>query len=138
MLTSTAVLGQYAIVSVNTSPNFVNASGVFHVIDIASQTVLRTGDLGGQPDAIAVSPDGNYVAIAIENERDEDLGEGRIPQLPAGFLQVMDTSSDNVDEWTLTSIDLTGLDNVIEPSDPEPEYVDINADNIGTLFFVGF
>ena len=29
-----------------------------------------TIDLGGQPDSIAVSPDGKYAAVVIENERD--------------------------------------------------------------------
>jgi hypothetical protein len=36
-------------------------------------------DLGGQPDSVAASPDGRYLAVAIENERDEDLDDGVIP-----------------------------------------------------------
>jgi DNA-binding beta-propeller fold protein YncE len=135
--TSTAVLGPYALVCVNTSPNFTNPSGVFHVIDIETRTVLRTGDLGGQPDSIAISPDGKFAAIVIENERDEDVEDGVIPQLPSGFMQIMDTSSDNVDEWTLSVVDLTGLDGALYPSDAEPEYVAINTDNIGK-FSSGF
>jgi DNA-binding beta-propeller fold protein YncE len=131
--TSTAVLGQYAIVCVDTSPNFTNPSGIFHVVDIETQEVLRTGDLGGQPDSIAVSPDGKYAAIVIENERDEEFEEGIIPQLPGGFLQIMDTSSDDVEEWTLATVNFTGLDGALYPTDPEPEYVAINADNIGEL-----
>jgi len=131
--TSTAVVGSHAIVCVNTSPNFTHPSGIFHVVDVATQEVHRTGDLGGQPDSVAISPDGKYAVIVIENERDEDFNDGLIPQLPAGFLQVMDISSENVDEWTLTVINLTGLDGALYPSDPEPEYVDINVDNIGTF-----
>lgn len=135
--TSTVVVGPYVIVCVNTSPNFTDPSGVFHVIDIASQEVLRTGDLGGQPDATAVSPDKTFVAIAIENERDEDLNDGLLPQFPAGFLVIMDVSSENVADWTLSTLELTGLDGVLYPEDPEPEYVDINEDNICKLLLFG-
>lgn len=129
--TSTVVLGPYAIVVVNTSPSYTEPSGIFHIIDIATQEVLRTGDLGGQPDSISISPDETYIAIVIENERDEDFGDGRLPQFPPGFLVIMDASSDDVNEWTMSTVNLTGLDGVLYPEDPEPEYVDINADNIG-------
>ena len=134
--TSVGVVGDYAVVTVATSASFTEPSGIFHVIDIASQEVLRTGDLGGQPDAVAVSPDGDYVAIAIENERDEDLNDGLLPQLPAGFLVIMDTASSNVEDWSLRDVSLTGLDGVLYPDDPEPEFVAINDDNIGKLYLV--
>ena len=73
-----------ALVAVNTSTDFVNVSGNLVVVDIATRTIVETIALGGQPDAIAVSPDGAYAAVAIENERDEDLGDGAPPQAPAG------------------------------------------------------
>jgi len=44
--------------------------------DIASKTIVRAIPLAGQPDSVAVSPAGDYAAIVIENERDEDLGDG--------------------------------------------------------------
>eukprot|EP00934_Nitzschia_sp_Nitz4_P009064 Nitzschia sp. Nitz4//scaffold21_size171442//115904//118824//NITZ4_002178-RA/size171442-augustus-gene-0.188-mRNA-1//1//CDS//3329542462//9054//frame0 len=131
--TSTAVIGDYAVVCVNTSPSYTEPSGIMMVIDMATHEVLRTIDLGGQPDSVGVSPDENYIAIAIENERDEDLNDGIIPQLPAGWLIIIDTASDDVDEWSIRTVDLTGLDGVLFPSDPEPEYVDINTDNICVL-----
>lgn len=126
--TSVAVAGPYALVGVNTSEDFVNTSGDLEVFDIATQTSVRTIELGGQPDAVAVSPDGSYAAIAIENERDEDLGDGAPPQLPAGFVVIVDLSGD-VADWTTSSVDLTGIANLF-PEDPEPEYVDINEDNV--------
>jgi hypothetical protein len=55
--TSVAVCGAYAIVVVNTSADYVNTSGIFHVIDVASQTVLCTGDLSGHPDSVGMAPD---------------------------------------------------------------------------------
>ena len=35
-------------------------------------------------------PDGRYAAIVIENERDEDVDDGLIPQAPPGLLQILD------------------------------------------------
>ncbi|KPQ18183.1 MAG: hypothetical protein HLUCCO18_02230 [Rhodobacteraceae bacterium HLUCCO18] len=80
--TAVAVHGMTAYAGENTSASFVEPSGVLHAIDVPSRGGLASCDLGGQPDSIAVSPDGGFVAVAIENERDEDLGDGRVPQLP--------------------------------------------------------
>ena len=79
--TSVAVLGGYALAGVNNSTDFVNTSGQLVAIDMATQTIVKSWELGGQPDAVAVSPNGKYVAVAIENERDEDLGDGSPPQV---------------------------------------------------------
>ena len=139
--TSVAVRGRFALVGVNTSTDFVNVSGHLAVVDINSQSVVSTIDLGGQPDSVAVSPDGKYLAVVIENERDEDLAtptaedpdeEGLPPQLPAGGLVVVDMNSGNPSRWTTTSVNLTGLADLF-PEDPEPEYVDINEDNIAVV-----
>ena len=90
------------------------------VVDDRSRRIVRSIDLGGRPDSVAVSPDGRYVAVAIENERDEDVDDGALPQLPAGYLSVVDTRT-----WRASKVDLTGLAEVA----PEPEYVSINARN---------
>lgn len=75
--TSVSVLGnEYALVGVNTSESFVEPGGSLVVVDIASRTIVATLDLGGQPDSLSISPDGNYAAIAIENERDEEVCVG--------------------------------------------------------------
>jgi hypothetical protein len=79
--TSVAALGGLAFAVVNTSEDYVNTSGVLVAIDIANQTIIKTWDLDGQPDSISISPDGKFVVIAIENERDEDLGDGAPPQV---------------------------------------------------------
>ena len=129
--TSVAVQGNYALVGVNTSSDFINVSGELAVIDIASRTLLNTLTLDGQPDSVAVSPDGAYAAIVIENERDEDLGDGEPPQAPAGTMNVVALSG-NPDSWTISNVDLTGIADLY-PGDPEPEYVDINSDNIAVV-----
>lgn len=130
--TSVAVKQGFVLVGINTSADLVNVSGHLQVFDIATQTSVRSIDLGGQPDSVAVSPDGNYAAIAVENERDEDLGDGVPPQLPAGNFVIVDISSADPANWTSSSVDLTGLADLY-PGDPEPEYVDINDDNIAVL-----
>lgn len=119
---------RWALLTVNTSASLADPSGELRVVDLATRSVVRTIELGGQPDAIAISPDGErYAAITIENERDEDLGGGIIPQPPAGSLQVLDLAG-QPNRWSLRTVDLTGLAEVA-PSDPEPEYVDINGRN---------
>ncbi len=113
--TSVTVLGGNVLVAVNT-------------VDIATQKVVAEIALPGQPDSITASKDGNYVAIAIENERDEEFGDGAPPQLPGGSLVIVD-SVGSPSGWKTRTVDLTGIA-ALYPTDPEPEYVDINEDNV--------
>ena len=49
-------------------------------VDLASKTIEATCDLGGQPDSIAArARTRRFAAIAIENERDEDVNDGEHP-----------------------------------------------------------
>lgn len=130
--TSIAVLGSYALVAVNTSADFVNPTGKLVVVDIAKQAVVTEIALPGQPDSIARSKDGAYVAVVIENERDEDVNDGAIPQLPAGSLVIVD-SVGAPSGWKTRNVSLAGLSGMLYASDPEPEYVDINAENIAVV-----
>nr|WP_222124912.1 esterase-like activity of phytase family protein [Variovorax boronicumulans] len=129
--TSVTVLGAHAIVAVNTSPSFVAPSGKLVVVDIATRKVVAEIALPGQPDAIARSKDGKYLAVAIENERDEDLGDGAPPQLPGGSLVIVDVAG-APGTWKTRTVDLTGIA-TLYPSDPEPEYVAINDDNVAVV-----
>ncbi|MEV6306852.1 esterase-like activity of phytase family protein [Actinoplanes sp. NPDC051861] len=119
--TSVAHLGRLLLAGVNTRTSFTDPSGKLVVIDAKSRAVVRELDLGGQPDSVAVAPSGRYIAVAIENERDEDVNDGAIPQAPAGWLAVVDTRT-----WKVSKVDLTGL-SAVAPTDPEPEYVSINS-----------
>ncbi len=123
--TSVAVVGRRAYVGVNTSESFTAPSGHLAVIDLDSKAEVTRCDIGGQPDSVAVDAAGSFIAIAIENERDEDLGEGRVGQLPAGDLVMIDLADDTAQCDSLRRVDLTGLAG-IAPEDPEPEFVDIN------------
>jgi hypothetical protein len=75
--TSVDVLrNQYALVSADTSASKKRPSGELVVIDLAAGAIVARLDLGGQPDSLKVSPDHRFVAIAIENERDENVCVG--------------------------------------------------------------
>ncbi len=128
--TSVAVLGKHAYVGVNTSESYEKPSGHVAVVEIESGRIAATCDVQGQPDSVAISPDGSYLAIAIENERDEDLNDGVIPQLPAGHLASfqVDGSGALSNCAAVTVTELTGLTDVA-PTDPEPEFVAINSRN---------
>jgi len=131
--TSTIVAGNNALVGVVTSESKANPSGHLAVVDLAKKAVVATCDLGGQPDSLAKSPDGKFLAIAIENERDEEINDAAIPQLPGGNLTAFSIAEDgSVDCATKKVIDVTGLA-AIAPEDPEPELVDINARNEAVL-----
>ena len=126
--TAVSVVNDKILVAVNTSESFTEPSGQLKVIDLASQTVELECDLGGQPDSTAVSPDGSLLAIAIENERDEELNDGVIPQLPAGGVAIFGLEGGVPECDSLVTADVTGLAEVAG-SDPEPEFTDINENN---------
>lgn len=142
--TSVAIVGKYVLVVVDTSgSSFANPSGRLDIVRIADSKRIRSIDLGGQPDSIDISGDEKYAAIAIENQRDEELAppgkeEGDLPQLPAGFVQVIDLDGAPAD-WQAHQVDLVSGDGsalpafmdagIVEPTDPEPEYVSINRQN---------
>ncbi len=142
--TSVAVVGRYVLVVVNISASYTDPSGRLDVIELATRKRVRSLDLGGQPDSIAISADRRYAAIAIENERDEDATppggkKGDLPQAPAGFVQIVDLDGNSPQRWSLRTVPLTTADGralpalvaagIIEPTDPEPEYISINGRN---------
>jgi hypothetical protein len=96
-------------VAVNTSESYKNPSGSVHTIDLKSQKEISWCELGGQPDSTASAPDGSFISIAIENERDEDLEDGRIPQMPAGDLVMISVRDGNLVCSSMKRVNLTGL-----------------------------
>ena len=124
--TSVAVVGTTAFIGVNTSESFTNPSGRLTALKVPAADLLGSCDLPGQPDSIAKSPDGSFLAVAIENQRDEGLNDGAIPQLPGGGVVLIDIVGGKLNCQSLEYILLAGLAEVA-PSDPEPEYVSINA-----------
>ncbi|WP_282052461.1 esterase-like activity of phytase family protein [Phaeobacter inhibens] len=124
--TSVAVVGTTAYVGVNTSKSYTQPSGLLKAFDISTGAETGSCDLGGQPDSVAKSKDGAFLAVAIENERDEDLNDGLMPQMPAGNLVMINTANGGLDCASMKVISLTGLAEIAS-DDPEPEYVSING-----------
>ncbi|MCV3238815.1 esterase-like activity of phytase family protein [Mesorhizobium sp. ZC-5] len=123
--TSVAVIGGKVLAGVNTSESKANPSGNLTVIDLASKAIEASCDLGGQPDSVALSKDGKFLAVAIENERDEELNDGKIPQLPSGNLKIVSLAAGVPDCATIKTVELTGLSDVA-PDDAETEFVSFN------------
>ena len=123
--TSVVVSGAKVLVGVNTSESKVKPSGNLAIIDIATKVIESACDLGGQPDSLALSKDGKFLAVAIENERDEDLNDGEIPQMPAGDLKIFTLADGVPDCATMKTVTLTSIAEVAG-DDPEPEFVAFN------------
>ncbi len=123
--TTAKILGGKAFVAVVTSESKANPSGKLVTVDLATRAILAECDLGGQPDSVAIAKDGAFLAIAIENERDEEVNDGAIPQLPAGFVVKLPLADGVVNCSGLQRIEMTGLAEVA-PEDPEPEFVSVN------------
>lgn len=126
--TSVAVVGNYVLAGINTSKSYIEPSGYLAAIQLDTQSLKSRCDLGGQPDSVAISKDGKFVAIAIENERDEELNDGALPQLPAGWLSIVSLQNGIPQCDTLKRIEMTDLAS-IGTDDPEPEFVDFNDNN---------
>lgn len=123
--TSVAVVGGKAYVAVNTSESFTAPSGRLAVVDLAGRKVEAACDLGGQPDSVAAAKDGARLAVVLENERDEELNEGKIPQLPSGALVVLPLKDGAADCAGLKTVALAGLADVAG-DDAEAEFADVN------------
>jgi hypothetical protein len=123
--TTAVFIGGMIFAGVNTSESFTAPSGKLVTVDPASKAVVAECDIGGQPDAVARAKDGSFLAIAVENERDEEVNDGAIPQMPAGYVVKLPVVDGAVDCAGLQRVELTGLAEVAG-DDPEPEYLDIN------------
>ena len=132
--TGIAALGNNAYIGSNTSESYTNPSGALVQYNLETRKAVKECDLGGQPDSVFVSPDGTFLAVAIENERDEEYKNGFIPQIdeegkqinPPGYVSLVKLNKrGKIQCNSIKKVDLTGLSE-IAPSDPEPEFVAIN------------
>ena len=134
--TSVIAHGEFVLVVVDTTGgDFTKPAGRVDVVRISDRTRVRSIELQGQPDSIALSKDGGFAAIAMENQRDEEFTpdggeEGDLPQPPTGFVQIVDLTG-APDAWKVRRVDFdveaaraAGLDT---PEDLEPEYVTVNS-----------
>ncbi len=123
--TTAVYIGNLIFAGVNTSESLAAPSGKVVTVDPATRAVVAECDIGGQPDSVAKAKDGSFLAIAVENERDEEVNDGALPQMPAGYVVKLPIKDGAADCAALQKIELTGLAEVAG-EDPEPEYVDVN------------
>lgn len=95
--TSVAIVGRRAFVVVDTTTDHAAPTGHLSVVDLLSKTVVKTCDLHGQPDSVAVSSDKSLLVVAIENQRNEDLRGGEMPQPPPGNVTIFSLSGGDFD-----------------------------------------
>jgi hypothetical protein len=133
--TSVSVHGDYVLVVINTSVSHRDPSGRLDIIRLSDRQRIHSIALPGQPDSIAVAPNGTSaaIAIAIENERDEDVNDGNLPQQPPGKITFLGNLTADPANWTHTDVDfadqLVGFPGIDTPQDPEPEYVSYSPDS---------
>ncbi|WP_230314208.1 esterase-like activity of phytase family protein [Nakamurella alba] len=133
--TSVYATDDHLLAVVDATTDFTAPAGSVLIYDITNPADPGTWtpeavlDLEGQPDSIDITTDGTVAAIAMENQRDEDVGDGGLPQLPAGDLAILDLADPDPATWTVEHVDLTGLTGIDTPEDPEPEYVSISPDD---------
>ena len=125
-VTSVAVIGSKVFAAVDTSPDFASPSGHLAVINLADKSVETTIDLGGQPDSVARNAAGTRIAVAVENERNEEVNDGDLPQLPPGHVVLLAVADGAIDPASFRKVELTGLA-ATAGEDPEPEYIAFNS-----------
>ncbi|WP_020587310.1 esterase-like activity of phytase family protein [Desulfobacter curvatus] len=133
--TSLVVLDPLVLVGVNTSESYDNPSGQLVVVHRNTRQIVAVHELDGQPDSLALAPDHKRAAIVIENERNEDLNNGIIPQLPSGTLLIVDLRGP-AKNWKITEADFSDVkETAFSGTDLEVEYVDINSRNQAVVSF---
>ena len=126
--TSLAIHENFAIVTVDRPETSGESNGSLEIINLTSRVIARSILIAGVPDSVAVSPDGTRALVAVENPNINGSDQPPIP----GFLVALDISDADPANWATTDLALTGLADIV-PDDPEPEFVDINSDNLAVI-----
>ncbi|WP_157592568.1 hypothetical protein [Solirubrobacter soli] len=112
--------GKYLLV---TAKSALGTGSYLAAYDMATHARLRSFAIPDGPDGVAISPDGRYAVIAIENETDRST---------PGSLVIF-TLDGPPATWAREQVPV-----VLDPSfaayrDPQPEFVDIAADNVAIV-----
>lgn len=120
------------IAAVDATTDNTQPQGHLAVIDIRSRKVVDRCNLQGQPDSVALDKKAQQLVVVLENQRDEKLNKGAIPQYPAGNLSVLPMRNGMPDCTGLHPISMIGLAEVAG-DDPEPEFVKVNGQGIAVV-----
>ncbi len=120
--------GQYVIAAVLDTDEISDQDpGSVVFIDVASrERVAEVQLLGIGPDSVAITPDGKKVVVAIEDEEDGESLPGDRP----GSINIVSIDYNSPADSTVSTIalDLTDVEGVNYPTDPQPEFVAISPD----------
>jgi Esterase-like activity of phytase len=130
--TSVVITSGKVLVAVSTTKDFAQPDGNLTVIDLASKRIIERCKLYGQPDSVTLDAQAKNIIIAIENERDEKVNKGEIPQTPAGNVSIIPLNKGMPDCTKIHPVSMEGIAGVA-PTDPEPEYVKVNAQGIAVV-----
>ena len=123
--------GKYTLVAIlDTTEDIASQKqGILLIIDTQTYEIITELELIGiGPDSLAITPDGNKVVIAIEDEEDEDNLPGDRP----GSVNIVHLNYDDLSNSEVINIalDLSDISGVNYQSDPQPEYVTISPDGM--------
>ena len=130
--TSVVISRGYAYVAIDETKEFKSPRGSLVAIDISTQKIITRCSLGGQPDSIAYDSKTRQLVVAIENQRDETLNKGAMPQMPAGFVSLVPLKNKLPVCEAISTLDVSGIA-LVTPEDPEPEFVKINSKSIAAV-----
>ncbi|MFB5679183.1 stalk domain-containing protein [Paenibacillus terreus] len=135
-VTSVAVMpdGKHAIAVIRTGDNFNDPNpGMAAVIDLDTYEIAKVYEIGIGPDSIAISRDGSYAVIAIEDEEMDPKTEefDYTANKRPGSIAVLHFPEGNVlaGELVQVPVDLNGVEGAMYPHEPQPEYVAISPDS---------
>lgn len=96
-------------------------------IDLESLEITAELELNGiGPDSVAITPDGERILVAIEDEEDEDTLPGERP----GSIDIVavDPEDPTDSEVSTLELDLSEVEGVNYPEDPQPEFISVNPE----------
>jgi hypothetical protein len=128
--TSVSFIRDHAIATVSTN----STSGELVAIRVDDSLAISVKWLlDGPPHSVAVSPGGNYVVILINSKIDEEIGV-RYANSTVGSIVIVNSTSHNLDEWTFSTVNITGLDDEVNSTEVfDPKSVAINNNNIAAI-----
>jgi 2',3'-cyclic-nucleotide 2'-phosphodiesterase / 3'-nucleotidase / 5'-nucleotidase len=138
---SIVICGNYVAVAIQ-NPTKTN-NGFVSFIDIATNQVVKTLNVGILPDMVAKTPDGNFILTANEAEPNDDysldpIGSVSIVDISGGILNLSQTDVTTLDFSPFESkkdslkaagVRITGTSGTTLTKDIEPEYITVSADS---------
>jgi DNA-binding beta-propeller fold protein YncE len=126
--------GTFALVGVkdNTPANlaaFDEVPGKVIAISIPGLTVLGEVTVGRGPDSVAIAPNGQFAAVANEDEEDEETVPGARP----GSISIIDLRNGPANMTEIEQVAFPPAGIPFFPADPQPETVTISPDS-STIF----